>query len=235
MELNDLDKDTNVSILIAFLPGMEAGNAITDVLIGDVNPSGRLPETFPFILEDNPSYLFYFGCDDVVKYSEGEFIGYRYYTTKMMPVLFPFGYGLSYTKFDYSDLQINAKGFIGDEKTGGISVSVKVTNTGKKAGREVVQLYIGVNKCALQRPVRELKGFAKTKLLAPGESEVLTFELTSRDFAHWNEEAHAYVHYTGEYEIQIARNAEEIELAAPVDIEGAYPRKTVNNNNPEIN
>ena len=221
-------------ILETYLGGEASGEAVRNVLFGDVNPSGRLPETFPFILEDNPSYLFYFGCDDIVKYNEGEFIGYRYYTTKMMPVLFPFGYGLSYTKFDYSDLKIDAKGFIGDEKTGGISVSVKVTNTGKKAGREVVQLYIGVNKCALQRPVRELKGFAKTKLLAPGESETVTFELTSRDFAHWNEEAHAYVHYTGEYEIQIARNAEEIELAAPVDIEGAYPRKTVNNNNPEI-
>ena len=221
-------------ILETYLGGEAGGETVKDILFGDVNPSGRLPETFPFILEDNPSYLFYLGCDDVVKYNEGEFIGYRYYTTKMMPVLFPFGYGLSYTKFDYSDLKINAKGFIGDEKTGGISVSVKVTNTGKKAGREVVQLYVGVNKCALRRPVRELKGFAKTKLLAPGESQIVTFELTSRDFAHWNEEAHAYVHYTGEYEIQIARNAEEIELAAPVDIEGAYPRKTVSNNNPEM-
>ena len=142
-----------------------------------------------------------------------------------MPVLFPFGYGLSYTTFKYSDLQINAKGFIGDERSGGITVSVKVTNTGKKAGREVVQLYVGVNKCKLPRPVRELKGFAKTGILKPGESRIVTFELTSRDFAHWNDECKAYVHYTGEYEIQIAKNANEVVLSAPVDIEGAYPRK----------
>jgi beta-glucosidase len=153
----------------------------------------------------------------------------------MMPVLFPFGFGLSYTKFDYSDFKIDAKGFIGDEKAGGISVSVKVTNTGRKAGREVVQLYVGVNKCALKRPVRELKGFAKTKLLKPGESEIVSFELDSRAFAHWNEETKAYVHYTGEYEIQIAKDAENIVFAAPVDIDGAYPRKSANNNNPEIN
>ncbi len=222
-------------ILETYLGGEASGEAVRDVLFGDVNPSGRLPETFPFIVEDNPSYLFYLGCDDVVKYSEGEFIGYRYYTTKMMPVLFPFGFGLSYTKFDYSDFKIDAKGFIGDEKAGGISVSVKVTNTGRKAGREVVQLYVGVNKCALKRPVRELKGFAKTKLLKPGESEIVSFELDSRAFAHWNEETKAYVHYTGEYEIQIAKDAENIVFAAPVDIDGAYPRKSANNNNPEIN
>ena len=212
-------------VLETYLGGEASGEVVRDILFGDVNPSGRLPETFPVRLEDNPSYLYYFGCDDSVKYSEGEFIGYRYYTSKKMPVLFPFGYGLSYTTFKYSDLQINAKGFIGDERSGGITVSVKVTNTGKKAGREVVQLYVGVNKCKLPRPVRELKGFAKTGILKPGESRIVTFELTSRDFAHWNDECKAYVHYTGEYEIQIAKNANEVVLSAPVDIEGAYPRK----------
>ena len=217
--------DSVKGVLETYLGGEASGEVVRDVLFGDVNPSGRLPETFPVKLEDNPSYLYYFGCDDVVKYSEGEFVGYRYYTSKKMPVLFPFGYGLSYTSFSYSDLKIDAKGFIGDEKKGGITVSVKVTNTGKKAGREVVQLYVRVNKCKLPRPVRELKGFAKTGLLKPGESETVTIELTSRDFAHWNDECNAYVHYTGEYEIQIAKNANEIVLSAPVDIEGAYPRK----------
>ncbi len=212
--------DSVKGVLETYLGGEASGEAVRDVLFGDVNPSGRLPETFPVRLEDNPSYLYYFGCDDHVKYNEGEFIGYRYYTSKKMPVLFPFGYGLSYTTFDYSDLKVDAS----EKKDSFMSVSVKVTNTGKKAGREVVQLYVGVKECALPRPVRELKGFAKTKLLKPGESETVKFELTSRDFAHWSEDLKAYVHYTGEYEIQIAKNANDIVLTSPVDIDGVLPK-----------
>ncbi len=212
--------DSVKGVLETYLGGEASGEVVRDVLFGDVNPSGRLPETFPVRLEDNPSYLYYFGCDDHVKYNEGEFIGYRYYTSRKMSVLFPFGYGLSYTSFDYSNLKVDAS----DKKDSFMSVSVKVTNTGKKAGREVVQLYVGVNRCALPRPVKELKGFAKTKLLKPGESETVKFELTSRDFAHWSEDLKAYVHYTGEYEIQIAKNANEVVLTSPVDIEGVLPK-----------
>lgn len=211
-------------LLETYLGGEASGEAVRNVLFGDVNPSGRLPETFPLRLEDTPAYLYYFGCDNTVRYNEGEFIGYRYYTSKKAFVLFPFGYGLSYTSFDYSELKTDVKKTKDGKAPETIFVSVKVTNKGKASGSEVVQLYIGVNKCGLPRPVRELKGFEKTKILKPGESETVHFSLKARDFAHWNEEYSDYVLYAGEYEIQIGKNAEDILLSEPVTIDAPIPK-----------
>lgn len=211
-------------VLETYLGGEASGEAVRNVLFGDVNPSGRLPESFPVRLEDTPSYLYYFGCDNVVRYNEGEFVGYRYYTSKKIKTLFPFGYGLSYTEFKYSDLKTSTVSIKEGKEPDSISVSVKVTNTGKRAGSDVVQLYIGVKKCGLPRPVRELKGFVKTGILKSGESETVHFSLSARDFAHWSEEFGDYILYAGEYEIQIGRNSEDIVLTEPVDIEAPLPR-----------
>ena len=211
-------------ILETYLGGEASGEAVRNVLFGDVNPSGRLPESFPVRLEDTPSYLYYFGCDNVVRYNEGEFVGYRYYTSKKIKTLFPFGYGLSYTEFKYSDLKTDISKIKDGKEPESIRVSVKVTNTGKRAGSDVVQLYVGVKNCGLPRPVRELKGFVKTGILKSGESRTVDFTLTARDFAHWSEEFRDYILYAGEYEIQIGKNSEDIVLSSPVDIDAPFPR-----------
>ena len=126
-------------IVEAYLSGQAVGAAVVDILFGKVNPSAKLPETFPYKLEDNPSYLYYLGEGDKVEYREGVFVGYRYYDTKKMDVRFPFGYGLSYTTFAYSNLKLSAAQI---KDTDTLTVSVDVTNTGSMAGKEVVQLYV---------------------------------------------------------------------------------------------
>ena len=148
-------------ILEAYLGGQAVGEACVDVLFGDVNPSGKLPETFPRKLQDNPSYLYYGGEGDKSEYREGVFVGYRYYDKKDMDVLFPFGYGLSYTTFDYSNLKLSSKKIM---DTGIITVTVDVTNTGDKAGKEIVQLYVGKKESKIIRPFKELRGFEKVSL-----------------------------------------------------------------------
>ena len=131
--------DRPKAILECYLAGQAAGEAVTDVLYGDVNPSGHLPETFPKRLEDNPSYLYYFGEGGVVNYNEGLFVGYRYYESKKQEVLFPFGHGLSYTTFRCSDLQLNKKKLTEGED---LTAAVTVTNIGKRAGKAVIQVYV---------------------------------------------------------------------------------------------
>lgn len=149
------------AILEAYLCGQAVGAAEADILFGKVNPSGKLAETIPYHLEDNPSYLNFPGDGQKVEYKEGVFVGYRYYDMKKMPVRYPFGYGLSYTIFEYSDLQLS-KEKIKDTET--LQVSVKVKNTGKMAGKEVVQLYVSDKTNAVMRPVNELKNFVKVEL-----------------------------------------------------------------------
>ena len=204
------------AILEAYLSGQAVGEAVVSVLYGDVNPSGHLPETFPRKLEDNPSYISFPGEGAVAHYPEGVFIGYRYYATKKMDVLFPFGHGLSYTTFTYSNLTVD-KDKITDEET--LNVSVTVTNTGDRAGKVVVQLYVAPDKVEIIRPVRELKEFAKVEL-QPGESKVVTFELNSRTFAHWNIYAHDWRCETGGYTIQICENAHTVLLEKKIELDG---------------
>lgn len=202
-------------ILEAYLGGQAVGAACADILFGEVNPSAKLPETFPIKLEDNPSYLYYFGEKDKVEYKEGIFVGYRYYDTKKMDVLFPFGHGLSYTTFAYSNIQVN-KSSITDRDT--VTVSIDVTNTGSRAGKEIVQLYIRDVKSTVIRPEKELRGFDKVEL-APGETKTVTFELGKRAFAYWNTEIHDWHVETGEFEILIGSSSRSIECSAAIKVE----------------
>lgn len=202
------------AILEAYLGGQAVGEAVIDVLYGDVDPSGRLPESFPKRLEDNPSYLYYFGEGGTVTYNEGLFVGYRYYESKKQDVLFPFGHGLSYTTFQYSSLRLDKAKMSEDEA---LTVSVTVTNTGKRAGKTVVQLYIAPEKVEMIRPVRELKAFDKVEL-APGESKAVTFTLGYRAFAHWNPAVHSWRCESGRYTVQIGENAHDILLEAAVEL-----------------
>lgn len=161
-------------ILYMGLPGQAGGEAVADLLCGRANPSGKLAESWPLSYADVPSSEIYGKTDDAL-YQEGVYVGYRYYDKAGVPVRWPFGYGLSYTEFSYSDLTVN-----------GDTVSVTVRNTGKRAGAEVVQLYIRAPQDGLHRPLRELKGFRKV-FLQPGESRTVTFPLTDRSFAVWQD------------------------------------------------
>lgn len=204
------------AVVEGYLGGQAVGGATKDVLFGNVNPSGRLPESFPRKLEDNPSYLSYGGEGNTAQYREGVFVGYRYYDKKKMDVLFPFGYGLSYTTFDYANLTVDAER-IGEADT--LTVAVDVTNTGARAGKEVVQLYVSDVQSMVFRPVRELKGIAKVTL-NPGETKTVTFTLDRRAFAYWHVKLHDWHVESGEFDIQIGRSSRDVALEKRVYVEG---------------
>ena len=199
-------------VLEAYLGGEASGGAVADVLFGKVNPSGKLPETFPKRMEDNPSFLFYPGEGDVSEYREGIFVGYRYYDRRKMEVLFPFGHGLSYTTFAYSNLRCS-KAEMDDEGT--LTVSVDITNTGKVAGKEAVQLYIASPAGEVLRPEKELRGFEKVEL-QPGETKTVVFELKKRAFSYWETKIHDWYAPSGEYEILIGASSRDIRLSGKV-------------------
>ncbi|MBD5536208.1 MAG: glycosyl hydrolase [Lachnospiraceae bacterium] len=202
-------------VLETYLGGQAVGGAVVDVLYGDVNPSGRLPETFPLKLEDNPSYIFYIGEGDKVEYREGVFVGYRYYDKKKMEVLFPFGHGLSYTSFQLSNLKLSKKKM---EDTEELQATVEVKNTGRCAGKEVVQLYVAAPEDGdVIRPVRELKGFEKVEL-APGERKTVSFRLGKRAFAYYDAEISNFRVPTGDYRIEIGRSSRDICLSEEVTV-----------------
>ncbi len=203
------------AVLEAYLGGQAVGAAVVNILYGAVNPSGRLAETFPLRLQDTPCYLNYGGEHDKSTYLEGVFVGYRYYTSKDMEVLFPFGYGLSYTDFTYSNLTLDKDKIKESEK---LTVSVDVKNSGSAAGKEVVQLYVAAKNGTIIRPVRELRGFEKV-MLEPGEAKTVSFELDSRAYAYWSMELHDWHVESGAYEIQIGKNAQEILLSGVVYVE----------------
>ncbi len=210
------------AVVEAYLGGQAVGGATKDVLWGDVNPCGRLPESFPYKLEDNPSYLTYGGEGDTAVYNEGVFVGYRYYDRKKMDVLFPFGYGLSYSSFQYSNLTLSADS-IQDTET--LTVTVDVTNTGSIAGKEVVQLYVGDCESTVFRPARELKGFEKV-LLAPGETKTVSFKLGKRAFAYWNVQLHDWHVESGAFAIEIGHSSRDIELKKTVFVESTVKLPT---------
>ncbi len=199
-------------ILEAYLGGQAVGEAVARILFGEANPCGKLPETFPMKLEDNPSYLFYGGEKDIAEYREGVFVGYRYYDKKKMDVLFPFGFGLSYTTFTYSNLRVD-KDEIDD--TDSMTVSVDVTNTGDVFGKEIVELYVSDKISTPIRPEKELKGFAKVAL-APGETKTVQFTLNNRAFAYWNTELHDWHVETGEFDILIGKSSQDLVLKKTV-------------------
>jgi len=218
------------AVLEAYLGGQAVGGAVANVLFGKVNPSGHLPETFPLRLQDTPCYLTYGGENDRSEYTEGVFVGYRYYTSREMPVLFPFGHGLSYTTFEYSNLKINnienrlKKIYV--RESDWIKVTVDVSNTGSRTGKDVVQLYVSAKDSKVIRPVRELRGFEKVEL-QPGETKTVSFELDSRAFAYWNKDISDWYVETGAYEIQIGKNAQEILLSVEVEVESEKVIKKV--------
>lgn len=207
--------DKAKAVLEVYLGGQAVGGATINVLYGNANPSGRLPETFPLRLEDTPCYLYYGGENDESEYREGIFTGYRYYTSKNMDTLFPFGHGLSYTEFVYSELKLDKKMIKESEQ---LKVSIKVTNVGKMAGKEVVQLYVSPERGKVIRPVRELRAFDKIEL-APGETKTVNFILNSRAFSYWNMKIHDWHIESGSYEIQIGKNASEVILGETVHVE----------------
>lgn len=215
-------------VLEAYLGGQAVGGAVVNVLYGNVNPSGRLAETFPLRLQDTPCYLTFGGQQDKSVYAEGIFVGYRYYTSKDMRVLFPFGHGLSYTTFAYKNLSVDKKVINENES---LNVSVDVTNTGTRFGKEVIQLYVAPKGGTVIRPVRELRAFDKIRL-NPGETKTVTFVLDRRAFAYWNTEIHNWHVESGAYEIQIGENAHDIVLSSRVtvnsvtDISKVYTRNS---------
>lgn len=208
-------------VLEAYLGGQAVGQAVVKILFGDVNPSGHLPETFPVKLSDNPSYLYYGGEGNEADYREGIFVGYRYYDKKDMEVLFPFGYGLSYTTFACSNLRLSASE-ITDQET--LTATVTVTNTGTCAGKTVVQLYVGDKVSSVLRPVRELKGFEKVAL-APGESKDISFVLYKRAFAYWNTELGDWHVETGEFTIEVGQSSRDIEVCGTVTVNSTVELK----------
>ncbi|WP_242212853.1 glycoside hydrolase family 3 C-terminal domain-containing protein [Bacillus cereus group sp. BfR-BA-01383] len=214
-------------ILEGYLGGQALGGAIADLLFGDANPSGKLAETFPKVLSDNPSYLNFPGEGDKVEYKEGVFVGYRYYDTKNIEPLFPFGFGLSYTNFEYSNLSINKKE-IKDIET--VSVSVNVKNIGSTAGKEIVQLYIKDVESTMIRPEKELKGFEKVEL-QPGEEKMVSFTLNKRSFAYYNVELKDWHVETGEFEILVGKSSREIILHDSIYVQSTtIIRKPVHRN-----
>ena len=210
-------------VLEAYLGGQAVGIATVRLLYGDANPCGHLAETFPVKLADNPSYLYYGGEGNTTEYREGVFVGYRYYDKKEMEVLFPFGHGLSYTQFKYSNLRLSVEK-ITDRDT--LTATVTVTNTGGRTGKTAVQLYAGPKGGSVIRPVRELKGFEKVEL-QPGESRDVAFTLDKRSFAYWNTQIHDWHVETGEYTIEIGQSSREIDVSGTVTVESTVelPRR----------
>ncbi|MEN8906270.1 MAG: glycoside hydrolase family 3 C-terminal domain-containing protein [Clostridiales bacterium] len=211
------------SILEVYLGGQAVGEATVDILFGDVNPSGKLAETFPIKLKDNPSYLYYFGEKDVVEYREGIFVGYRYYDKKEMDVLFPFGHGLSYTSFEYSNMKIN-KSKISDNDE--VEIIADITNTGKREGKEIIQLYISSINSNIIRPERELKEFTKIHLL-PGEKKTVKFTLNKRAFAYFNTEINDWYVEDGSYNIEIGKSSRDIVLSRKISYTNNQPIKNI--------
>ncbi|EJS56406.1 glycosyl hydrolase [Bacillus cereus] len=214
-------------ILEGYLGGQALGGAIADLLFGDANPSGKLAETFPKVLSDNPSYLNSPGEGDKVEYKEGVFVGYRYYDKKNVEPLFPFGFGLSYTNFEYSNLSVDKKE-IKDTET--VSVTVNVKNIGSTVGKEIVQLYIKDVESTMIRPEKELKGFEKVEL-QPGEEKTVNFTLNKRSFAYYNVELKDWHVETGEFEILVGKSSREIVLQDNMYVQSTtIIQKTVHRN-----
>jgi beta-glucosidase len=207
--------DGTAAILEAWMMGQAGGGAIADVLYGKVNPSGRLAETFPLKLVDTPAHINFPGGNGEVRYGEGIFIGYRYYDAKEVPVQFPFGYGMSYTSFAYQNPKVSAMSF---KDVDGLTVSVDVTNTGRVAGKEVVQVYVHDHKSGLVRPPKELKGFAKVEL-QPGETKTVTLRLDFRAFAYYHPAYKQWITEDGEFDILIGASSTDIRCALTVTLQ----------------
>jgi beta-glucosidase len=202
------------ALIQSWYPGQEAGNSIADVLVGEAEPGGRLPQSFPVRWNDNPVHSqdreIYPGLSGKVRYEEGVFVGYRHYDRQGITPLFPFGFGLSYSSFELTDLAVDDSRF---EADGAASVYVSVTNTGNRTGSEVVQLYVGDEASSVPRPVKELKAFAKV-ILEPGETKRVKLDLSERDFAFYSVEARHWLVEPGAFALMVGTSATDIRLTA---------------------
>ena len=220
-------RDDPDAILLAWQPGQEGGHAVADILKGAINPSGKLPDTFPFKYEDVPSADSFPGvpAEDPIKsfYQEGIYVGYRYYSSFNVPTAYEFGFGLSYTTFEYTDLNLSHTHF-----TDNMKITVTISNSGATAGKEIVQLYLAAPDEEMEKPEQELKGYAKTRLLQPGESQVVSFELDKRALASFRSGSSAWLADAGSYEVRIAASCKDIRLkksftlAQPIIVEKVH-------------
>lgn len=201
------------AILEGWLLGQAGGGATADVLFGAVNPSAKLTETIPVRLEDTPAFLYFPGEFSHTRYGEGLFVGYRWYDARRLEVAFPFGHGLSYTTFSYADATAAV------DADGDVEVTVAVTNTGERAGREVVQVYTSLGESSVQRAPRELKAFASVAL-EPGETQVVTLTVRRKDLAYWDVRADRWVVEGGEYTVDIAASSRDIRSSVSVAVAG---------------
>lgn len=197
------------ALMQAWMMGQAGAGAIVDILFGKINPSGKLGETFPIDNEDTPAYINFPGDAGEVRYGEGLYVGYRYYDFKKVPVQFPFGFGLSYTTFEYNNPQV-PEAFTDID---GLTVSVDVTNTGTVAGKEIVQVYIHDHESSVSRPIKELKGFAKVEL-EPGETKTVTITLDFRSFAFYHPRYRSWITEDGEFDILFGASAQDIRQQA---------------------
>lgn len=209
--------DKVAGVLVAWYPGQEAGNAIADVLFGDVNPSGKLPTTFPKRLQDNPAYINYPGENGQVFYGEGIFVGYRYYEKKQIETLFPFGYGLSYTTFAYSNLKLDAAEYGPVDQ---IKMTVDVKNTGSRAGKEIVQLYVRDVESKVARPDKELKGYQKV-LIEPGTTRTVEFVLGQDALAYYDVRRKGWAVDAGEFEVLVGSSSQAIHCTGRFTLTGS--------------
>ena len=217
-------RDKAKAILWCYYAGMETGHALAEVLFGDVNPSGKLPESFPVKYEDTVTFKNgEFGKEDSVTYKEGIFFGYRYYEKEGIQPAFAFGHGLSYTTFAYDKLRVELLPGAGvvekeaDLEDVAVKVLVDVTNTGNVAGAEVVQCYVSDLECSVERPVKELKAFAKVNL-APGETKTVEMTVNNRGFAFYDVEAKAFVVEAGEFELHVGGASDKIYESAKINL-----------------
>lgn len=223
------------AVLLAWLPGQEGGNSVVDVLSGKVNPSGKLTATFPISYNDTPTAKNFPGMaekSDVVDnapdqsgfsfmkrtpweviYEDDIYVGYRYYNTFEVPVAYEFGYGLSYSAYEISNLQINSADFSGE-----LTATVEVKNTGAVAGREVIQAYVGAPSGKLNKPEETLAAFAKTKMLQAGESETISFKIETKDFASFDEATNSWIAEAGDYSLKIGASSKDINQTAAFKI-----------------
>jgi beta-glucosidase len=222
-------RDNVDAILLAWQPGLEGGNAMADILSGNINPSGKLATTIPMNYSDVPSAKNFPGKEfpeqattgamgmksipAEVTYEEGIYVGYRYYHTFGVKPAYPFGFGLSYTKFTYGEGKLSSQTF-----GNSITATVTVTNTGKAAGKEVVELYLSAPAGRLDKPAEELKAFAKTGLLKPGESQTLSFTLSPADLASYNTSASSWIADAGSYTVRFGASSEDIRQTASFNL-----------------
>lgn len=200
------------AVVMAWLPGQAGGSAIASILFGQTNPSGKLSETFPVKLSDNPSFLNFPGENGITLYGEGLYVGYRYYDKKAIQPQFPFGHGLSYSTFSYSSLKLNQT-MLTDQEI--LTVSAQITNTGSRPGMEVVQLYVHDQESEWGRPDKELKGFAKVAL-QPGQTKAVTFALEKRDFSYYDPKVRQWVAETGYFTLLLGSSSVDIRLQESV-------------------